>query len=94
MNRRGCDNFHTDAESGVEAAWRLSHTDCVENGLESLNSFSIGIEIANYGWLDVQGDGSYKRSDTPRFRCHVFAVPSMTAASAHWRMNQTTGNRL
>ena len=36
-------------------------------GLSLLNRYSIGIEIANYGWLDRQGDGSYRRSDTPRF---------------------------
>lgn len=46
-------------------------------GLESLNSYSIGIEIANYGWLDPQGDGSYKRSDTPRFAAGDVTISSM-----------------
>lgn len=36
-------------------------------GLESLNRYAIGIEIANYGWLDRRGDGRYGRSDTPIF---------------------------
>lgn len=31
-------------------------------GLRSLNQCSIGIEIANYGWLDQQADGRYSRS--------------------------------
>lgn len=46
-------------------------------GLESLNRYSIGIEIANYGWLDRQGDGSYKRSDTPRFEAKNVTVAPM-----------------
>lgn len=46
-------------------------------GLESLNRYSIGIEIANYGWLDPQGDGSYKRSDTPRFAAEDVTVAPM-----------------
>jgi len=45
-------------------------------GLSSLNQYSLAIEIANYGWLDLQGDGSYKRSDTPRFAAgDVFLGP-------------------
>lgn len=49
----------------------------VWKGLNSLNRFSIGIEIANYGWLDRQGDGSYKRSDTPRFAAEDVTVGPM-----------------
>jgi N-acetylmuramoyl-L-alanine amidase len=37
-------------------------------GLDSLNTYSIGIEIANYGWLNRQGDGTFKRPETPRFK--------------------------
>ncbi|MBL7001008.1 MAG: N-acetylmuramoyl-L-alanine amidase [Gammaproteobacteria bacterium] len=38
-------------------------------GLDSLNQYSIGIEIANYGWLDKQGDGNYsRRGETPTFK--------------------------
>lgn len=36
-------------------------------GLKSLNQYSLGIEIANYGWLDKRGNGAYGRSDTPVF---------------------------
>jgi len=50
-------------------------------GLESLNSFSIGIEIANYGWLDLQGDGSYKRSDTPRFAAEQVTIAPMPSGT-------------
>lgn len=46
-------------------------------GLESLNSYSIGIEIANFGWLDPQGDGSYKRPDTPRFAARDVMIGPM-----------------
>ena len=46
-------------------------------GLELLNRYSVGIEIANYGWLDPQGDGSYKRSDTPRFAAGDVTVAPM-----------------
>jgi len=46
-------------------------------GLTSLNRYSIGIEIANYGWLDRQGDGSYGRSDTPRFEAADVVVGNM-----------------
>ena len=46
-------------------------------GLTSLNKYSVGIEIANYGWLDRQGDGSYKRSDTPRFAAEDVTVGPM-----------------
>lgn len=46
-------------------------------GLTSLNRYAIGIEIANYGWLDKQGDGSYKRSDTPRFQAENVTIAPM-----------------
>jgi N-acetylmuramoyl-L-alanine amidase len=50
-------------------------------GLESLNRYSVGIEIANYGWLDRQGDGSYKRSDTPRFADEDVTVATMPSGT-------------
>lgn len=50
--------FNRKARHAGSSSWK---------GLQSLNQYSIGIEIANYGWLDAQGDGSYKRADTPRF---------------------------
>lgn len=50
-------------------------------GLESLNQYSVGIEIANYGWLDRQGDGSYKRSDTPRFDAQDVTVAPMPSGT-------------
>lgn len=50
-------------------------------GLTSLNQYSIGIEIANYGWLDRQGDGSYKRSDTKRFAAQDVMVAAMPGSS-------------
>jgi N-acetylmuramoyl-L-alanine amidase len=38
-------------------------------GLDSLNQYAIGIEIANYGWLNRQADGTYMRlGETPRFK--------------------------
>jgi N-acetylmuramoyl-L-alanine amidase len=46
-------------------------------GLNSLNQYSIGIEIANYGWLDRQGDGSYKRPETPRFKARDVTIGRM-----------------
>lgn len=50
--------FNTMARHAGTSRWK---------GLTSLNRYSIGIELANYGWLDRQGDNSYRRSDTPRF---------------------------
>lgn len=46
-------------------------------GLKSLNQYSVGIEIANYGWLDRQGDGTYRRSDTKRFQAADVVVGEM-----------------
>jgi N-acetylmuramoyl-L-alanine amidase len=50
-------------------------------GLESLNSHSVGIEIANYGWLNRQGDGSYRRSGTPRFAAEDVTVATMPSGT-------------
>jgi N-acetylmuramoyl-L-alanine amidase len=36
-------------------------------GLESVNRCSLGIEIANWGWLDRYADGTFGRPETPRF---------------------------
>lgn len=51
-------------------------------GLVKLNRYSLGIEIANYGWLDKQGDGSYKRADTPRFEAGEVTVGPMPGGTA------------
>lgn len=50
-------------------------------GLDSLNQCSIGIEIANYGWLDQRGDGSFGRSDTPRFAASEVTLGTMPGGS-------------
>ena len=60
--------FNRKARHAGRSSWK---------GLESLNQYSVGIEIANYGWLDRQGDGSYKRSDTPRFEAADVTVAPM-----------------
>jgi N-acetylmuramoyl-L-alanine amidase len=64
--------FNRKARHAGRSSWK---------GLESLNRYSIGIEIANYGWLDVQGDGSYKRSDTPRFQAEDVTVAPMPSGT-------------
>lgn len=46
-------------------------------GQKSLNQCSIGIEIANYGWLNQQADGSYKRDGTPRFSAADVSIGKM-----------------
>jgi N-acetylmuramoyl-L-alanine amidase len=43
----------------------------------SLNEYAIGIEIANYGWLNPQGDGTYKRPETPRFKAKDVTIGPM-----------------
>jgi N-acetylmuramoyl-L-alanine amidase len=50
--------FNLKARHAGESRWK---------GLTSLNRYSVGIEIANYGWLDRYADGTYGRGDTPRF---------------------------
>ena len=60
--------FNLKARHAGRSRWR---------GLSSLNKYAVGIEIANYGWLDRQGDDSYKRSDTPRFAAEDVTVGPM-----------------
>ena len=60
--------FNHKARHAGESTWR---------GLESINRYSIGIEIANYGWLNKYGDGSYGRSDTPRFAANDVTIGRM-----------------
>ncbi len=51
-------------------------------GLKSLNQYSIGIEIANYGWLDKQGDGRYsRRGQTPVFNPEDVVIGAMPGSS-------------
>ena len=57
--------FNRKARHAGRSQWR---------GLTSLNQYSIGIEIANFGWLDPQADGSYRRSDTSRFAARDVTV--------------------
>lgn len=64
--------FNRKARHAGRSSWK---------GLESLNRYSVGIEIANYGWLDLQGDGSYKRSDTPRFAAEAVTVAPMPSGT-------------
>ena len=64
--------FNRKARHAGRSSWK---------GLDGLNRYSIGIEIANYGWLDAQGDGSYKRSDTPRFAAEDVTVAPMPAGT-------------
>ena len=64
--------FNRKARHAGRSSWK---------GLESLNRYSVGIEIANYGWLDRQGDGSYKRSDTPRFAAEDVTVAPMPSGT-------------
>lgn len=53
-------------------------------GLTRLNRYAIGIELANYGWLDRHGDGSFGRSDTPRFDpADVVVAPMPHLGEAH-----------
>lgn len=64
--------FDLKARHAGKSSWR---------GLHSLNQYSIGIEIANYGWLDRQGDGTYRRSDTPVFQPGEVTVAPMPGGS-------------
>ena len=64
--------FNRKARHAGRSSWK---------GLDSLNRYSVGIEIANYGWLDRQGDGSYKRSDTPRFAAEDVTVAPMPSGT-------------
>jgi len=51
------------------------------NGLSSLNQYSIGIEIANYGWLDRMGNGDYRRATTPVFAAEDVVVGPMPGST-------------
>jgi N-acetylmuramoyl-L-alanine amidase len=50
-------------------------------GLSSLNQHSIGIEIANYGWLDRLGSGDYRRPETPVFAAEDVVLGEMPSGS-------------
>lgn len=51
-------------------------------GLRSLNQYSVGIEIANYGWLNQQGDGRYSRQgQTPVFKPQDVIIGAMPGSS-------------
>ncbi len=51
-------------------------------GLHSLNQYSIGIEIANYGWLNKQGDGRYSRKgQTPVFNAEDVIIDTMPGSN-------------
>lgn len=46
-------------------------------GLTRLNQYAIGIELANYGWLDRLEDGGFGRGDTPRFDASDVVIATM-----------------
>jgi len=51
-------------------------------GVTSLNRYSVGIEIANYGWLDKQGDGRFsRRGQTPIFEPGDVVLGTMPGSS-------------
>jgi N-acetylmuramoyl-L-alanine amidase len=64
--------FDKRARHAGESQWK---------GLTMLNQYSIGIEIANYGWLDRQGDGSYKRPETKRFKGEDVTIARMPGST-------------
>ncbi len=59
-------------------------------GMNSLNQYSIGIEIANYGWLDRQPNGKYSRpGQTPEFSEDQVVIDRMPGSSRElkgWEM--------
>ncbi len=77
--------FNRKARHAGRSSWK---------GLQSLNRCSIGIEIANYGWLDPQGDGSYKRPDTPRFAAEDVVVAPMPSGTREMGWENYTESQL
>lgn len=77
--------FNRKARHAGRSSWK---------GLQSLNRCSIGIEIANYGWLDPQGDGSYKRPDTPRFAAEAVVVAPMPSGTREMGWENYTESQL
>lgn len=77
--------FNRKARHAGRSSWK---------GLQSLNRCSIGIEIANYGWLDPQGDGSYKRPDTPRFAAEDVVVAPMPSETREMGWENYTESQL
>jgi N-acetylmuramoyl-L-alanine amidase len=63
-------------------------------GLASLNQYALGIEIANHGWLDRQGDGTYKRADTPRFKAKDVTLGPMPAGTEEKGWENYTAEQL
>lgn len=65
--------FNRKARHAGISAWK---------GLTSLNQYSVGIEIANYGWLDRLGDGRYARpGQTPTFPADQVILGTMPNGS-------------
>jgi len=64
--------FNRKARHAGESFWK---------GIKYLNGHSIGIEIANYGWLNKLGSGDYGRSDTPVFDAADVVVGQMPGSS-------------
>ena len=64
--------FNRKARHAGDSRWK---------GIRYLNAHSVGIEIANYGWLDKLGSGDYGRSDTPVFAASDVVVGAMPGSS-------------
>jgi N-acetylmuramoyl-L-alanine amidase len=61
--------FNRKARHAGRSAWK---------GLTSLNRYSVGIEMANYGWLNRRGDGTYARlGETSTFAAEEVVVAPM-----------------
>ena len=77
--------FDKKARHAGESQWK---------GLTSLNQYSIGIEIANYGWLDRQGDGSFKRPETSRFKAKDVTIGRMPGGTEEKGWENYTAEQL